>query len=309
MSIDKLKSVFENLTTCEAWSLQLLQIKNSKKNGTSYCGREITLSPKGALKNFLTEISSIYCSSGGRLEEKFEDVREYDGSTLSNTIYKLNSNSELISTEYTELIKGIGNPDSELDLLKFSAKAYVLKGIVTVDSEELSIKLISMKNPITILKHKYMHANGTFKEISNKVISLRTFIDVVIIDDIIYMLTLDGEKLFNMKRAYKSICEKQIINIINSNIINDAEIFSNIASSRHNPRKFVSFNKSHLSKLEDAVMRMEIGEKFEIPLDGDKFDMNQQGAADKLVKLLCDRGMIEPFDDNPIEVSGAKKWE
>ena len=166
-----------------------------------------------------------------------------------------------------------------------------------------------MKNPITILKHKYMHANGTFKEISNKVISLRTFIDVVIIDDIIYMLTLDGEKLFNMKRAYKSICEKQIINIINSNIINDAEIFSNIASSRHNPRKFVSFNKSHLSKLEDAVMRKEIGEKFEIPLDGDKFDMNQQGAADKLVKLLCDRGMIEPFDDNPIEVSGAKKWE
>ncbi|MDU4713380.1 MAG: DUF4868 domain-containing protein [Gemella haemolysans] len=309
MSIDKLKSVFKNVTTCEAWSLQLLQIKNSKKNGTSYCGREITLSPKGTLKNFLTEISNIYSSSEGRLEEKYENVREYDGSTLSNTIYKLNSDNKLISTEYTELIKAIGNPDSELDLLKFSAKAYVLKGIVTVDSEELSIKLISMKNPITILKHKYMHTNGTFKEISNKVISLRTFIDVVIIDDIIYMLTLDGEKLFNMKRAYKSICEKQIINIINSNIINDAEIFSNIASSRHNPRKFVSFNKSHLSKLEDAVMRKEIGEKFEIPLDGDKFDMNQQGAADKLVKLLCDRGMIEPFDDNPIEVSGAKKWE
>ena len=56
-------------------------------------------------------------------------------------------------------------------------------------------------------------------------------------------------------------------------------------------------------------MRKKIGKKFKIPLDGDKFDMNQQGAADKLVKLLCDRGMIEPFDNNPIEVSGAKKWE
>lgn len=309
MSIDKLKSVFKNLTTCEAWSLQLLQIKNSKKNGTLYYGREITLSPKGALKNFLTEISSIYCSSEGRLEEKFEDVREYDGSTLSNTIYKLNSNNELISTEYTELIKAIGNPDSELDPLEFSAKAYVLKGVVIIDGEELSIKLISMKNPITALKHKYMHANGTFKEISNKVISLRTFIDVVIIDDIIYMLTLDGEKLFNMERAYKSICAKQIINIIDSNIINDVEIFRNAASSSHNPRKFVSFNESHLNKLKDDVMRKKIGKKFKIPLDGDKFDMNQQGAVDKLVKLLCDRGMIEPFDNNPIEVSGAKKWE
>ena len=56
-------------------------------------------------------------------------------------------------------------------------------------------------------------------------------------------------------------------------------------------------------------MRNKIGKKFKIPLDGDKFDINQQGAADKLVKLLCDRGMIEPFDNNPIEVSGAKKWE
>lgn len=309
MSIDKLKSVFENLKTCEAWSLQLLQIKNSKRNGTSYFGREITLSPKGSLKNFITEISSIYCSSEGRLEEKFENIREYDGSTLSNTIYKLNSNNKLISTEYTELIKAIGNPDSELDPLEFSAKAYVLKGVVIIDGEELSIKLISMKNPITALRHKFMRANGTFEEISNKVISLRTFIDVVIIDDIIYMLTLEGEKLFNMKRAYKSICEKQITNIINSNIINDTEIFSDVASSRHNPRKFVSFNESHLKKLENANLRKKISKKFKIPLDGGNFDMNQQGAADKLVKLLCDRGMIEPFDDNPIEVSGAKKWE
>lgn len=123
------------------------------------------------------------------------------------------------------------------------------------------------------------------------------------------MLTLDGEKLFNMERAYKSICAKQIINIIDSNIINDAEIFRNAASSSHNPRKFVSFNESHLNKLKDDVMRKKIGKKFKIPLDGEKFDMNQQGAADKLVKLLCDRGMIEPFDNNPIEVSGAKKWE
>ena len=165
MSIDKLKSVFKNLTTCEAWSLQLLQIKNSKKNGTLYYGREITLSPKGALKNFLTEISSIYCSSEGRLEEKFEDVREYDGSTLSNTIYKLNSNNELISTEYTELIKAIGNPDSELDPLEFSTKAYILKDIVIVDSEELSIKLISMKNHITVDNHSLSVEDGVVRSL------------------------------------------------------------------------------------------------------------------------------------------------
>lgn len=309
MSISKIKSIFENVATCEAWSLQLLQIKNSKRNGTTYCGREITLSPEGTLTNFLSEISDRYCSQEKGLEKMFESVTDYDGSTVDKTIYKLTTDNELISTEYPALIEAIGNPDSEVDPLEFSAQAYILKGVISIIGEELSIKLISMQNPVTSLKHKFLRANGTFTEISDKVISLRTAIDVVIVDETVYMLTLAGENLFNMERAYKSVCEKQITNITDSNIINDAEAFSSVASCGHNPRKFVSFNESHLQKLKNANSRKKISKKFNIPLDGDKFDMNQPEAADKLVKLLCDRGMVDPFDDNPMEVSSSKKWE
>lgn len=309
MSISKIKSIFENVATCEAWSLQLLQIKNSKRNGTTYCGREITLSPEGTLTKFLSEISERYCSKEKGLEKMFESVTDYDGSTVDKTIYKLATSNELISTEYQTLTKAIGNPDSEVDPLKFSAQAYILKGVISIGGEELSVKLISMQNPVTSLKHKFWRSNGTFKEISDKVISLRTTIDVVIVDETVYMLTLAGEKLFNMERAYKAVCEKQITNIIDSNIINDAEAFKSIASCGHNPRKFVSFNELHLQKLKNANSRKRMSKKFNIPLAGDKFDMNQQGAADKLVKLLCDRGMVDPFDDNPMEVSSSKKWE
>lgn len=309
MSISKIKSIFENVATCEAWSLQLLQIKNSKRNGTTYCGREITLSPEGTLTNFLSEISDRYCSQEKGIEKMFESVTDYDGSTVDKTIYKLTNGNELISTEYLALIKAIGNPDSEVDPLEFSAQAYILKGVVSINGKELTVKLVSMQNPVTSLKHKFWRANGTFKEISDKVISLRTAIDVVIVDETIYMLTLAGENLFDMERAYKSVCKKQISYIINSNIINDAKVFNSVASCGHNPRKFVSFNESHLQKLKNANNRKKMSKKFNIPLDGDKFDMSQPGTADKLVKLLCDRGMIDPFDDNPMEVSSSKKWE
>ncbi len=309
MSIRKIKGIFENVATCEAWSLQLLQIKNSKRNGTTYCGREITLSPEGTLTNFLSEISDRYCSQEKGLEKMFERVTDYDGSTVDKTIYKLTTSNELISTEYPALIEAIRNPDSEADPLEFSAQAYILKGVISYDGEELSVKLISMQNPVTSLKHKFLRSNGTFTEISDKVISLRTAIDVVIVDETVYMLTFAGENLFNMERAYKAVCEKQITNIIDSNIINDAEAFSSVASCGHNPRKFVSFNESHLQKLKNANSRKKMSKKFNIPLDGDKFDMSQPGAADKLVKLLCDRGMVDPFDDNPMEVSSSKKWE
>lgn len=285
------------------------KLKKSKRNGTTYCGREITLSPEGTLTNFLTEISDRYCSQEKGLEKMFESVTDYDGSIVDKTIYKLTTDNELISTEYPSFVEAIGNPDSEVDPLEFSTQAYLLKGVISICGEELSIKMISMQNPVTSLKHKFLCAYGTFTEISDKVISLRTAIDVVIIENTVYMLTLAGENLFNMERAYKSVCEKQTTNIIDSNIINDAEAFSSIASCGHNPRKFVSFNESHLQKLKNTNSRKKMSKKFSIPLDGDKFDMSQPGAADKLVKLLCDRGMVDPFDDNPMEVSSSKKWE
>lgn len=310
MSISKIKSVFKNIANCDTLSLQLLKINNSKKYGTTYLGREIALSPKDALTKFLTEISDRYCSQEKGLEKMFESVTDYDGSTDDKTIYKLATNDKLISTEYQSFVEAIGNPDSEVDPLEFSPQAYLLKGVISICGEKLPIKMISMQNPVTSLKHKFWCvANGTFTEISDKVISLRTTIDVVIIEKTVYMLTLAGENLFNMERAYKSVCEKQITKITDSNIINDAEAFSSIASCGHNPRKFVSFNESHLQELKNTNSRKKMSKKFSIPLDGDKFDMSQPGAADKLVKLLCNRGMVDPFDDKPMEVSSSKKWE
>ena len=309
MSISKIKSVFENLTTCDAWSLQLLQVKSSRRNGTTYCGREITLSPKDTMTNFLTEISDKYCSQEKGIEKMFESVTDYDGSTIDKTIYKLDIGSELISNEYHLFIEAIGNPDFEINPLKFLAHAYVIKGIVSISGEEIAVKLVSMQNPVTSLKHKFLCANGIFKEITDKVISLRTTIDVIIIDNTVYMLTLAGEKLFNMERAYKSICENKITDIIELDIFNNADAFRIVASSGHNPRKFVSFNEMNLRKLTDADTRVSMSHKFNIPMDGDKFDMSKPGAADKLVKLLCGRGMVDPFDANPMEVASSKKWK
>ena len=166
-----------------------------------------------------------------------------------------------------------------------------------------------MKNPITTLKHKFMEDNGTFKEISDKVLSLKTIIDVIIFDQCIYMLTLAGEKLFNMERSYRAVCAAKIANLKEYDIVTDFKTFSSTAGSGHNPRKFVSFNDEHLKKLKSKPNRRKIAQKFKIPLKDDKFDTSKAEAVDKLIKILCNRGMVDPFDDNPMEVAGSKKWE
>lgn len=309
MTLKKMKAVFEALPNCTAWSLQLLKINTSKQSGTSYTGREIALSPEGTLASFVAEISDRYIDESKGVLNSYHDITEYNGSTVDRAIYWLDKTNELIADEYDALITAIANPDTELDPLEFKARAYVLRGIVHLDGEEKPIKLISMQNPVTSLKHKFLRANGTFTEITDRVISLRTSIDVIIMEDTVYMLTLAGENLFNMERAYKAVCTGKLVEIERCNIVTDFAVFSSVAGSGHNPRKFVSFNDAHLQKLKNTRSRTKMAKKFNIPMDGELFDTTQPGATEKIVKLLCDRGMVDPFDDNPMEVAGSKKWE
>ena len=309
MTLEKIKAVFEALPNCTAWSLQLLKINTSKQSGTSYIGREIALSPEGTLTSFVAEISDRYIGESKGGLNSYHDITEYNGSTVDMVIYWLDKANELIADEYDALITAIANPDTELDPLEFKARAYVLRGIVHLDGEEKPIKLMSMQNPVTSLKHKFLRANGTFTEITDRVISLRTSIDVIIMEGTVYMLTLAGENLFNMERAYKAVCTGKLVEIERCNIVTDLAAFSSVAGSGHNPRKFVSFNDAHLQKLKNPKIRTKMAKKFNIHMNGELFDTKQPGATEKIVKLLCDRGMVDPFDDNPMEVAGSKKWE
>ena len=304
-----MKTVFAALPNCEAWTLQLLKIKFSKQKGTSYIGREISLHPKDSLAKLVAGITDHYINESKGLLNSYHDIMEYNGSTEDMVIFWLTKTNELVTDEYDALINAIDNPDKELDPLKFNANAYVLRGIVNLDGEEKPIKLISMQKPITLLKNKYWNSNGEFKEIPNKVLSLRNTIDVIIMDNTVYMLTLSGEKLFNMERAYNTTCTAKLLEIERCNIVNDFMAFSSVAKSGHNPRKFVSFNEAHLKKLEDLQSRRKMASKFQIPMKGKLFDTTHPNDIDKIIKLLCNRGMVDPFNDNPMEVASSKKWE
>lgn len=308
MSIQKLQKIFAMIPGCTAWSLQILKVKTSKRDGTSYTSREITFTPSGKLNEFVAEISERYTNADKGILKSFLGITGYDGSTIDKIIYTLSVNNELIKSEYNALITAIAKPDVEINPLEFKAQAYLLMGIITIDGAEYPVKLISMQNPVTTLNHKFWMRNGEFQEISDKVLSLRPTIDVVIFDKCVYMLTLAGENLFNMERSYKAICTTKIEIINECNIVTDFETFAAIAGSGHNPRKFVSFNDNHLQKLKNANTRKRMAKKFNISLDGDKFDSTKPDTSDKIVKLLCDRGMVDPFDDNPMEVAGSKQW-
>lgn len=62
MSKEHIKSLFREVGRTDVWSLQLVRINNSKRNGTSYFTREISLSPQGKLKELILQLSTHYLS-------------------------------------------------------------------------------------------------------------------------------------------------------------------------------------------------------------------------------------------------------
>ena len=307
--LNDIRSILQNLNNAKNWSLQVLQIKPSKRVGTEYTGREITFDPAGRLEEFVSEVSELYIGAKGCFDAKFINLSEYDGSANGKTIYKLNGTSPLIASEYNSLMQALANPNSEVDPFEMKARASVLIGQFERDETIIPIKLISMQNPITMLKHRFMQNKGAFQELDKKVLTLRPTIDVLIYGNEVYLFTLNGENLFNMERSYKVLCSDYIAKVQESEIVVNIEKFSSVAGSGHNPRRFVSYNQSHLEKLKNASTRRKIATKFSIPMEGGKFDTNQEGVTEKIVKILCDKGMVDPFESLPMEVPSAKKWE
>lgn len=310
MSLDIIKSVFLNLNAGTNWSLQLLNIKTSKRTGTGYSSRLITLTPNERLATLVNDIAAIYTGHGKKAVTMYRSVREYDGTADALTVYKLSSSHELISEEYATFVQVIADPNSENDPFEYTS-AYLLKGQLEMSGENIPIKLISMQNPVTTLKHKFLRKRGEFEELSDKVLSLRPTMDILVVGETVYFLTLAGENLFNMSRSYKAVCHQKVEEVEQSDIISGIENFKSTAETGHNPRRFIAFNESRLTALKKKNVRIAMAKRFSIPLDanGDKFDATVEGASEKIVKLLCNKGMIDPFEKTAVEVDGARQWQ
>lgn len=310
MSLEKLKNIFCELRSCDCLSLQILHIKNNKTSGTVYNSRELKIRPEGSLQELLNEIVERYTNDKNGKLFHFTDVVEYDGTTNEKVIYKLGIQDNLIKEDYLKFVNSVSNADCECNVLNFNkkAQAYVIKGIIVHNGERKDIKIVVLRNPITVLKHKFFWDDDKFKKMDNDVISLTTGVDVLIFDNIVYMITGAAEKLFNIERSYKLHCAAKLERVKESNIIYDFDSFEKIAEGGHNPRKFLAFRDNNFDKLKDLDFRRNIAIRFGIPLCEDKFDTSEVKNADKLIKLLCKKGMIDPFDELPMEVDGSRKW-
>ncbi len=62
------------------------------------------------------------------------------------------------------LVNALANIEQEADPLSQKVAGIRYSGVIEIGDETTAVKLISMQNPITTLKHKFMHENNTFRD-------------------------------------------------------------------------------------------------------------------------------------------------
>ena len=132
---------------------------NIEKSGDGVYREGNCIWPSWQTRWFCARDKVSLCWGKWCFDNKFSDV-----SANGKTIYKLNEVSNLINTEYSNLIDALANLNQEIDPLEMKASAYVLSGHFENEDEFVPIKIIAMQNPITLPKHKFMQIKGKFKE-------------------------------------------------------------------------------------------------------------------------------------------------
>lgn len=310
MSLELINKIFKQLHECKNWSAHLLKFQHSTRKGTSYNCRKIELLPEERLDELIQSISISYVDGEKNRLSDYIDVREYDGTCNGTTIYKISENSSSFDIALDVLFDAIAGSDTEADPIGMKTQAYMLCGSITINNEEHQLKLISMNSPMTTLKNRYVFDKGKFKEISKKVLNLKTSMNVIIYDKTIYFLDMSGETLFNMERAYRIKCSEVVREIETMGMVSNMEVFRNTSMSGQNPRRFVAFSKSKLELLAKKKNREKAAKYFNISLVGDQkqFDTTEKVDAEKLVKLLCGKAMWDVIEEVPVEVDGSKNW-
>ena len=159
------------------------------------------------------------------------------------------------------------------------------------------------------MKHKFWWADTAYERITEKILTLSTKIDVVIVDDKLFFLTIAGAQAFVSESICKTVAQEKAKSIVKLKYILGAETLTAISLTGINPRRYLGYNADRVADLDDPLKRQKIAKMFGIKYVKGKFDLNDKGDAERFIKVICDKGMVDPFKVVPVEVTSSKPWK
>lgn len=271
-------------------------------DGLQYASHCVSVEPKEEWESFLRDLHEANEKSFDLIETK-----PYDGTVLDKgEAFEISVKDRKVKASYDAFMEALSHAAIEHKAEDENPNATVIKGI-SEDGRE--VYLISARTPLMQLRHRFMKADHVYKAIKNPVLTLPTKLDVVIVDDTMFFLTIAGAQMFVSDSICRKIAEEKVEAIKQVKFVTGLEHFEEVAFRGSNVRRFLGYNEQRMKKLKELQCRKKIAGKFGIKTKNSKLDLSDPADAERFIKVVCNRGMEDPFDGKAVEVSSSKPWE
>ena len=304
---EELRKAFECLVQCEDGSFKLhaIRIGHVAENGeVSYAAHSLSIRPQDDLIAHLKEVGTGYVGDKKPIISDEFDVKPYDGTALDeNEAFVILGKDGRVKKCFSDFCDVWATESVEHGADSINPNA------IAICDDNKNCIFLSIRKPFSILKHKFWYADSDYQKIPGNILTLSTKIDVVIIGGKLYFLTIAGAQAFVSESICKKVAKEKAEEVAKLGYISGTEIFAAISLTGLNPRRYLGYNAERVADLSNQAKRRDVAKTFGITFAKGKFDLTDKSDAEKLIKVICNRGMVDPFTDGPVEVTGSKVWK
>lgn len=274
----------------------------NEEGRSHFVAHHVSVSPAKAWESFLHD---LYDDNARMLAAV--DTRSYDGTVLDRgEAFEIGVNDRKVKGSCCDFLDALSKASVEHRAEDVNPNATVIRGYNENGDE---VVIVIKHSPLMRLTHRFMRADHVYKAITDPVLTLSTKIDAVIVSGKLVFLTIAGAQMFVSESICRNIASEKIEEIRQVKYLAGMDHFEDVALKGVNVRRFLGYNEQRVVDLKRAVCREKIANKFGIAMKGNKLDLTNPDDADRFIRVVCNRGMLDPFDDKAVEVSSSKPWE
>ena len=302
--METVRKLIEQLPGLKNVSLSLYRINKAK--GIVKASTFAMSIKQRALDNYLKDVAAV----ASEMLADYEAVVRYQGDDSEYKMQWISTDSPMVDSVWTA-IKGarkIAESDwiSELDVASREPKGVWLK--FTYEGEP--VEMFFDTPPIKHLKGPlFLLVNNKFDVVEGPVLVLPLKVDLISFKGRLYFLSKRGLNMCISPEAVVEHTESAVATMTKTGAISNPDEFRQFAKSGHNPRRLLRFDQARFDRLSDMVNGKDIREKFGLSFTDGKLVVDTKSEAEKLIKVVCNRGMVDPFTEGAMEVTGAEKWK
>ena len=309
--LETLRMAIERLPTEDAriWLYQLRRNREGECRGASRYRLSLL---KAIRKRYFEELADAVLRKDWNGEDGFESrgvrVEQFNGD--EGGLYWLSTSDSRISGAWTHLHGAkIADERSWLKGLDDENRESVNGVGISFGTGNNAVEFLAARPPVKKLKFVFGCIGEVLTELPKVVITLPMALDAVVMGGRVYFFNPNLRKQLWSREAETRDVWGKIAREVDRTKLSNPDLFEQVALKGMNRRRMANLDRERVDALLDGRRGRKLAEQFKVKVANGQLATDEPADVERLVKLITKHGMMDPFQEQPVEVARSKTWE